>query len=44
MQIRSPAFADGSQIPVKYTGDGDDVSPPLEWSGAPASAKEFVLI
>jgi Raf kinase inhibitor-like YbhB/YbcL family protein len=44
MQIRSPAFADGSQIPVKYTGDGDDVSPPLEWGGAPASAKGFALI
>jgi Raf kinase inhibitor-like YbhB/YbcL family protein len=44
MQIRSPAFADGSQIPVKYTGDGDDISPPLEWTGAPAATKEFGLL
>jgi Raf kinase inhibitor-like YbhB/YbcL family protein len=44
MQLRSPAFTDGSRIPVKYTGNGDDVSPPLKWSGAPAAAKEFALI
>jgi Raf kinase inhibitor-like YbhB/YbcL family protein len=44
VQLRSPSFADGSRIPVKYTGDGEDISPPLEWSQAPANTKELALI
>lgn len=43
-QIKSPAFENGQPIPVKYTGQGKDVSPPLEWSGAPAGTKSFALI
>ncbi|MGH7864696.1 MAG: YbhB/YbcL family Raf kinase inhibitor-like protein, partial [Candidatus Binataceae bacterium] len=31
-------------IPSKYTCDGENVSPPLEWSGAPADARSLVLI
>jgi Raf kinase inhibitor-like YbhB/YbcL family protein len=42
--LRSPAFGDGQPIPRKYTADGDNVSPPLTWSGAPAGTKSFVLI
>jgi len=38
------AFADGATIPVKYTADGENISPPLTWSGAPAATKEFALI
>ena len=38
MTISSPAFAVGGGIPKRYTGDGDDVSPPLAWSGVPAGA------
>ena len=34
IKVTSKAFADGERIPVKYTGEGKDVSPPLEWSGA----------
>ena len=37
-------FADGESIPVKYTADGEDVSPPLTWSGLPAGTKELALI
>jgi Raf kinase inhibitor-like YbhB/YbcL family protein len=44
MQLSSPAFKHGSRSPTKYTGDGDDVSPPLEWHQAPVGTKEFVLI
>ena len=44
MKLTSTAFADGGAIPVKYTCDGDDVSPPLAWSGVPAGIKSFVLI
>lgn len=42
--IQSPAFAPNAVIPRKHTGDGDDVSPPLLWSGVPDAARELVLI
>ena len=44
IQITSAAFADGQTIPAKYTCDGSDISPPLQWTNAPASAKSFALI
>ncbi len=44
IQLVSSAFTEGSPIPVKYTCDGRDVSPPLKWSGAPQNAKSFALI
>lgn len=31
LQISSPVFANGQHIPVRYTCDGQDISPPLEW-------------
>jgi Raf kinase inhibitor-like YbhB/YbcL family protein len=40
----SPAFKEGQPIPVKYTGDGEDVSPELVWSGLPKGTKELALI
>jgi len=42
--LTSPAFAHNGAIPRKYTCQGDDVSVPLAWSGAPAGTKSFVLI
>jgi len=42
--LKSPAFRSGQAIPRKYTGDGEDVSPPLTWSDVPAGAKSLVLI
>lgn len=44
MILRSAAFQDGGNIPGKYTCDGDDVSPPLEWSGMPPQTRSFALI
>jgi Raf kinase inhibitor-like YbhB/YbcL family protein len=44
IQIRSEAFSPGSTIPIRYTADGDDVSPPLRWSGVPENTKELALI
>ena len=44
MQIGSPAFADGAAIPKKYTCEGEDVSPPLNWGSAPEGTKSFALI
>ncbi len=44
MKLTSPAFSKGEQIPVKYTGDGEDLSPPLAWSDLPEGTKELALI
>jgi Raf kinase inhibitor-like YbhB/YbcL family protein len=44
LTITSTAFAGGEPIPAKYTGDGDDVSPTIEWKGVPAAAKGLALI
>lgn len=44
MQITSTAFAQNETIPVKYTCDGADVSPPLAWDGVPADAESLTLI
>ncbi len=44
MKLVSSAFADGAAIPRRFTCDGDDASPPLQWSGVPAETKSFVLL
>ena len=44
MKLSSPAFAEGELIPTKYTCDGENVSPPLEWEGVPEQAKSLALI
>ncbi len=44
LELRSPAFEPNGEIPVRYTCDGQDVSPPLEWSGVPEGTRSLVLI
>lgn len=44
LTLSSPAFPSGGQIPARYTCDGDDLSPPLSWSGAPEDTRSFALI
>ncbi len=44
LTIRSSAFAQGAAIPSLHTCEGKDVSPALEFSGAPAGAKSLALI
>jgi hypothetical protein len=44
MQLTSAAFTEGGMIPSKHTCDGDDVSPSLAWTGAPANTRAFALI
>lgn len=44
LSLTSPAFEHGGAIPQRYTCEGDDISPPIEWSGVPAGAKSLALI
>jgi Raf kinase inhibitor-like YbhB/YbcL family protein len=44
MRLQSSAFGDGTAIPRRFTCDGEDLSPPLDWSGAPAGTRSFVLL
>jgi len=44
MKLTSTAFADGQTIPNRHTCDGADVSPPLQWTDAPAGIRSFALI
>lgn len=44
LRLTSPAFRDGAPIPAVHTCDGDDVSPPLSWSGAPPECRSFALL
>ena len=44
IKVTSTAFKDGEIIPKQYTCDGNDISPPLTWSGAPQETKSIALI
>jgi len=44
LSLTSRAFAAGQPIPKKYTCQGSDASPPLEWSGMPPGTLSFALI
>ncbi len=44
MEIRSSAFKEGAIIPQKYSCDGLDISPQLEWSHVPEGTSTFALI
>jgi Raf kinase inhibitor-like YbhB/YbcL family protein len=44
MKLTSSAFADGELIPARYTCGGENISPPLAWSGAPLETRAYVLV
>ncbi len=44
IKVTSPAFKESEFIPKKYTCDGENVSPAVEWTGVPDSAKVIALI
>jgi Raf kinase inhibitor-like YbhB/YbcL family protein len=44
MRLTSPAFANNSSIPTKYTCDGEHINPPLEFLEVPAGTKTLALI
>lgn len=43
ISVTSQAFKAGATIPARYTCSGDDVSPPLSWTGVPGGAKSLAL-
>lgn len=44
LKVTSSAFEPNGAIPTKYTGEGEDISPPLSWDGAPDGTQEFALV
>lgn len=44
MKLKSTVFGNGGSIPTRYTGEGEDVSPPMNWSDVPDETREFALI
>lgn len=44
MQVTSGAFESHGKIPAKYTGEGEDVSPALQWRGAPQGTQSFAVV
>ena len=44
MQLESDAFDAGGPIPKRHTGEGEDVSPAMKWSGLPDGTRSLALI
>lgn len=44
IELRSAAFTDHAPIPERYAKDGDNVSPPLDWSGVPEGTAELAVL
>ena len=43
INLASPAFGNHQSIPAKFTCTGANVSPPLQWTGVPATARTLEL-
>ena len=43
MVLTITGWADGAQIPAKYTQAGEQVSPKLDWTNVPAGTQSFVV-
>lgn len=44
MQLYSPTFPEGGQLPAKYTKNGENVSPPITWNGLPGNVREIAIV
>ena len=44
LKLSSVAFGHEQSIPKQFTGDGEDLSPPLAWTDPPPATQQFVLI
>lgn len=44
MTLKSPAFGNGHDMQISFTCDGEDQSPPLDWTGVPPGTRSLALI
>lgn len=44
LSVSSPTFQFNGELPIRYTGDGAGISPPLEWDGVPAGAGSIAIL
>ena len=44
LSITSPTLVAGQSVPRQHTADGENISPALQWSGAPPSTKSFAIV
>jgi len=44
MELKSTAFVQGGKIPGRYTCDGQNISPPLEWGAVPTGTESLAII
>ena len=44
LRVSSPAFGTHGRLPKRHTGDAEDVSPPIEWSGVPEGTRSFAVV
>lgn len=44
LEVKSPAFQEGEMIPARYTCDGENISPALEWSQVPEGTQSIAVI
>ena len=44
IELRSPVFQSGQQIPTKYTASDEDISPPLQWERPPDGTESLALV
>lgn len=44
LTVTSPAFEEGQPVPVRYTDDGEKMSPPIAWRGVPERARSVAIL
>lgn len=44
LELTSPAFSNGARLPIRFTADGEGVSPPLSWRNVPEATRSLALI
>ena len=44
MELTSPALEPGGRIPREHTGEGENISPPLEWTRVPDGTRSFAIV